>query len=63
MLAEGKPVNQCAEYFGVSSAAVSKAKKRLGVVVAKEIQLESASRFIDEHLNSVAQLQKVNPRR
>ena len=60
MLSEGKTVKDCAEYFNVSSAAVSKAKKRLGLVVAKHIQLESAYRFVGQHLDAVRQLKDIN---
>jgi len=60
MLSEGETVTECAKYFNVSKAAVSKAKKKLGIVVAKEVQLESAHRFIEQHLNTVAQLQNIN---
>lgn len=60
MLANGKTVNQCAEYFSVSPAAISKAKKHLGKIIAKDMQLESAKRFVGEHLNTVDQLKKIN---
>lgn len=60
MLTAGKTVTECARHFEVSPAAVSKAKKQLGVIVAKDIQLESAHRFVNEHLDTVAQLRKLN---
>ena len=60
MLADGKSVNQCAEYFKVSPAAISKTKKQWGTIIARDIQLESAHRFVDEHLNTVAQLREIN---
>lgn len=62
LLAEGKTLTECANYFGVSPAAVHKAKRGVGVVVAKDLHLESAHRFVDQHLNSVQQLRKINTR-
>ena len=60
MLSEGKTVTKCADYFDVSKAAISKAKKKLGMVVAKEVQLENAHLFVEKHLDTVAQLRKIN---
>lgn len=60
MLADGKTVNQCAEFFNVSAPAISKAKKQLGAIIAKDVQLESAHKFVDEHLNTMAQLRGIN---
>ena len=60
LLTDGKTQSECARYFGVSPAAVHKAKAGLGRVVAKDIHLESAHRFVDSHLDTVAQLQKIN---
>ena len=60
LLADGKTLTECARHFGVSPAAVHKAKKGVGVVVVKDIHLESAHRFVDQHLNTVEQLRKIN---
>lgn len=60
LLAEGKTLTECAKYFGVSPAAVHKAKKGMAVVVAKDVHLESAHRFVDHHLDTVEQLRKIN---
>jgi len=60
LLQSGKSVTECAKRFNVSPAAVSKAKKHLGRIVAKDVQLETVHRFVNEHLNIVAQLQKLN---
>ncbi|MBW2065015.1 MAG: hypothetical protein JRJ03_08785 [Deltaproteobacteria bacterium] len=60
LLQEGKGVSECARHFGVSPAAVSKAKKSLGRIVAKDVQLETVHRFVNEHLDTVAQLRKLN---
>jgi hypothetical protein len=60
MLSEGKKLKECAEHFDVSIPAISKAKKQLGLIIAKDVQLESAHRFVNEHLDTVGQLRKIN---
>jgi hypothetical protein len=60
LLAEGKNLTTCARHFGVSVAAISKAKKRVGVVIAKDVQLESVHRFVGEYLDTIGQLRKIN---
>jgi hypothetical protein len=60
MLSDGKTLTECARAFGVSPAAVHKVKKNLGVIVAKDMHLRSAERFVDQHLNTVEQLRKIN---
>jgi DNA repair exonuclease SbcCD ATPase subunit len=60
LLSEGKAIVEIAEYFGVTPAAVYKSKGDLPVMIAKDMHLESASRFVDNHLNTVEQLQKIN---
>ena len=60
LLAEVKSVKQCAEHFNVTPPAISIAKKKLGNIIAKDIQLQSAHRFVDQHLDTVAQLRKIN---
>lgn len=60
MLKRGKSPKECAEYFGVSPAAISQAKKALGINVVKNVALENAHRVVDKNLNAVDQLQKVN---
>jgi hypothetical protein len=60
MLAEGKSVKECAKHFGVSSPAISQHKKDLGSFVVTDVQLASAGRIVDEHLNTVQQLQQIN---
>jgi len=60
LLGEGKNLTECANHFGVSPAAVHKAKKSVGLVVAKDMHLESAHRFVDQHLDTVKQLRKIN---
>jgi hypothetical protein len=60
MLGRGKTLTQCAKHFGVSPTAILKAKRKLGVIVAKDIQLESVHRFVGEYLDTVGQLRKIN---
>ena len=60
MLRSGKSVKQCAEYFKVTPAAVSMAKKNLNVSVVKNVALENAHRVVAKNLDAVEQLQKIN---
>jgi len=60
MLGEGKTLTQCAKHFGVSPSAILKAKRKLGVIIAKDVQLESVHRFVGEYLDTVGQLRKIN---
>lgn len=60
LLQAGKGVNECAKHFNCSPAAVSKVKKQLGRIVAKDVQLETVHRFVNEHLDTVGQLRKLN---
>jgi hypothetical protein len=60
MLRSGKSVKECAEFFGVTPPAISMAKKNLNIAVVKSVALESAHKVVDKHLDTVAQLQKIN---
>jgi hypothetical protein len=60
LLRTGKSPKQAAEYFGVSQAAISKARKGLSVAVVKSTVLESAHKVVDKHLDTIGQLQKIN---
>jgi len=60
MLKDGKSVKECAEYFHVSMAAISKLKKQLNADVAKCVALENAHRIIQQKLNITQQLQEIN---
>ena len=60
MLRSGKRPKEIAQLFGVSEAAISKARKELNVAVVKNVALESAHRVVDKHLNTVDQLRKIN---
>ena len=60
MLRVGKSQKEAARYFGVSEAAISKAKKELNVAVVKNVALENAYKVVDKHLDTLAQLQKIN---
>ena len=60
MLRAGKSQREIAQVFGVSEAAVSKARKELRVAVVKSVALESAHKVVDKNLDAVSQLQKIN---
>ena len=60
MLRAGKSPKQVAEHFGVSQAAICKARKGLNVAVVKNVVLESAHKVVAEHLDTIGQLQKIN---
>lgn len=60
MLSTGKSSKECAEFFSVSSAAISQAKKKLSVNVVKNVAMENAHRVVDKNLNAVDQLQDIN---
>lgn len=60
LLRSGKTQRECAQVFGVTESAVSKAKKELSINVVKNVALENAHRVVDKNLNTVEQLQKIN---
>ena len=60
MLRAGKSPKEVAEHFGVSQAAICKARKGLNVAVVKNVVLESAHKVVAEHLDTIGQLQKIN---
>jgi len=60
MLRTGKPQVEIARAFGVTKAAITKARKELNITVVKNVALETAHRVVDKNLNAVEQLQKIN---
>jgi hypothetical protein len=60
MLRSGKTQRKCAQIFGVTESAISKARRELNVSVVKNVALENAHRVVDKNLNAVDQLQKIN---
>ncbi len=60
MLRAGKSPKQVAEHFGVSQAAICKARKGLNVAVVKNVVLENAHTVVQSHLDTLGQLQKIN---
>ncbi len=60
MLRSGKRPKEIAQFFSVSEAAISKARKELKLAVVKNVALESAHRVVDKHLNTIDQLRKIN---
>jgi glycosyltransferase A (GT-A) superfamily protein (DUF2064 family) len=59
-LRAGKSQTEIAKQFGVSAAAISRAKKELNINVVKNLALESAHKAVDKSLNAVEQLQRIN---
>jgi predicted transcriptional regulator len=60
LLRQGKSQNDLAQLFGVSAAAISKAKKELNIGVVKSVALENAHKVVASHLDTVGQMQKIN---
>ena len=60
MLKGGKSQKEVAQFFHVSEAAISRAKKELNIHVVKAVALERAHQVIDQHLDTIGQLQKIN---
>ena len=60
LLRSGKTQRECAQVFGVTEGAISKAKKELGISVIKNVALENAHRVVDKNLNAIEQLHKIN---
>jgi len=55
-----KSETECAEYFGVSPSAISKAKSKLNNFITKTTVLEAAPIVYQRNLNTVDQLNKIN---
>ena len=60
LLNSGKTQREVAQVFGVTEGAISKAKKELNISVVKSVALESAHKVVDQNLDTIAQLQKIN---
>jgi predicted transcriptional regulator len=60
MLRSGKSQKECAQVFGVTEAAVSKAKKRLKNTIVRTASLEKANEIMEFHLDMAGQLRKIN---
>jgi len=60
LLRAGKPQKEIAKFFGVTEGAVSKAKRELKLSVIRSVVVERAHEVIDENLNTVQQLQRIN---
>jgi transcriptional regulator with XRE-family HTH domain len=60
MLKHGKTQREIAKVFGVTESAISQAKKNLNVAVVKNVALENAHRVVDQNLDAIEQLQKIN---
>ena len=60
LLRSGKSQRECAQVFGVTEGAISKAKKELNISVVKNVSLENAHRIVAKNLDTISQLQKIN---
>src|SRR5512139_575501 len=60
MLRSGKSQREAAQAFGVSEAAISKAKKELSVAVVRSTVMENAHKVVAENLDAIGQLTKIN---
>jgi len=60
MLREGKSQKDIAKAMNVSEAAICKAKKELNINVVKTVGLEQAHRVVDENLDIIGQLNRIN---
>ena len=60
LLRSGKTQRECAQVFGVTESAVSKAKKQLKNSIVRTVALERANDVVESHIDMAAQLQKIN---
>jgi hypothetical protein len=60
LLRSGKTKSECSRYFGVSPAAITKACRRIGKKKVAVVTIETAGKIVDQNLDAVAQLQKIN---
>jgi hypothetical protein len=60
LLRSGKSGKECAKVFSVTEGAISQARKELNIAVIKSVALETAHHVVDQNLNAVDQLQKIN---
>lgn len=60
LLRSGKSGAECAKHFSVTPGAISQARKELNIAVVKSVALETAHHVVDQNLNAVDQLQKIN---
>ena len=59
-LREGNTVSETARKLGVSKGAVSKRLKALNVAVARETSLRHAPEVVEQRIDAMAQLEKIN---
>jgi hypothetical protein len=60
MLREGMSYREIAKRFSCTPGAISQARKKLSIDVVKNVALENAHRVVNQKLNAVKQLQKIN---
>jgi len=59
-LREGKSGEECAKIFGVSPAAISKARKKLQTNIVRTVGMEKAAQVVEAHLDMAGQLRRIN---
>jgi len=60
MLRDGKSQKEISQVFGVTEGAISKARKQLKHVVVRVAAMERAGEIVEENLDLMSQLRKVN---
>jgi Trp operon repressor len=60
LLRDGKTQRHIAQVFGVTESAISKARKQLKYTVTRVASLEKAGEILEDHLDLMSQLRKVN---
>jgi Asp-tRNA(Asn)/Glu-tRNA(Gln) amidotransferase B subunit len=60
MLREKVPQKEIAQFFGVTSGAITRARQELNINVIKTVALERAHEVAGKNLDAIAQLQKIN---
>ncbi len=60
LLRSGKTQRECAQVFGVTESAVSKAKRQLKNVIIRTASLEKGHEVVESHIDMMGQLRKIN---
>jgi len=60
MLRAGKSKTECSKVFGVTPSAITQAAQNLNVGIAQTLAMQRGSQIVDESIDSLGQLRKVN---
>lgn len=60
LVTQGKGTNEIAKLFSCTPGAVSQARKKLKILVVRDVAMENAHKAVGKNLDAVAQLQKIN---